>query len=68
MEISKFDSNMPFMPINPTEELREDEYIGKIVSGPFVNFNLFDSGLYGGLYVIIFGRTTRLNKDYFEHV
>ena len=62
---STVDFNAPFAPAAKWEEPHADDYAGRVVDGPFTNFNLFDSGR--NFYVILFGRTISLRKDHFHH-
>lgn len=62
-----FDSEMPFEATQPGETEHKDDYMGRIMNGPFKNFNLFMHRC-NRYMVLIFGRVTPLQQDGFEHL
>jgi len=67
-DVFYFDSLIPFEPRVPGDELYKDQYMGLVVDGPFMNFNLFINETHDKYFVVIFGRTTPLRMDGFEHL
>lgn len=62
---STVDRNAPFVPLSHWEKtLYADDYIGKVIDGPFANFNLFDNGR--KYFVLVFGRTVSIDKINFK--
>jgi hypothetical protein len=58
-----YDPEISFKARQPGDAEHKDEYMGLIIDGPFMNFNLFNSIVDNRPFVMIFGRETKIQME-----